>query len=76
MADYTVKKVTDTQPAIPEIERPAQYEFTTYRNAIDDKGETVSIVHRTNTVSLAQLQAELAVIQGKIDAISALEIKE
>ena len=70
--DYTVKKVADERQPVPEIERPAEYEFTTYRSAIDDKGEKVSIVHRTNRVSLTQLQAELAVIQGKIDAIKAL----
>jgi len=75
--DYTVKKVTDTQPAIPEIERPAQYEFTTYQKAINEKGEQVTVEsNRKQRVSLAQLQAELAVIQGKIDAISALSIKE
>lgn len=72
MADYTVKKVTDAQQPIPEIEQPARYEFTTYRNAIDDKGETVKVEHRKQTETLEALQAQLAVIQGKIDAIKAL----
>jgi len=71
--DYTVKKVADERQPVPEIERPAQYEFTTYQKAINEKGEQVTVEsNRKQRVSLAQLTAELAVIQGKIDAIKAL----
>ena len=72
MANYTVKKVADEQQPVPEIERPARYEFTSYRTVKLKSGEIDEAVHRTNTVTLEQLQAELAVIQGKIDAINAL----
>ena len=64
--DFTVKKVTEPTGT------PSVYEFTYYRNAKDKDGNTVEVVNNTRTETLESLQAQVTVIQEKIDAIAAL----
>ncbi len=70
MADFKVTKIEGIQKT--EVERPSQYILTYYRDAINEANEVVRIEHRTERITLEQLQAQLVVIQEKIDAIAAL----
>ena len=47
------------------------YKVTVYKDAVDDKGNTVSVVDRTFNVTKSQLLAQKDNLQKSIDAIQA-----
>ncbi len=67
MAEFTVTKVSDAK----EMDRPAEYELKTWKEAETKEGGTATILVGTQRILKEQLETQKVRLQAQIDDIDA-----